>query len=351
MRIVQILESFAWGDAIGNHVQALDNLFARAGLEHAVFANAIDPRLKTRARHVSLYDAKPSDLILYHLSTGSDLNFSVATYPGKLVINYHNITPAHFFEGYNERAAASCASGREGLRYLAKYAQHAIAVSDYNAHELEEARYRCPVDVVPILLDMRHLGSSYPMGNHGRGFVDGLPTRVLFVGRIAPNKRIERVIEDFTYIKRIDPRAKLTLVGNAGGMESYLLKLRKYVRKLRLADVEFQGHVSLDVMVNHFRMADVFLCESAHEGFCVPLVEAMHFGLPIVAQDCSAVGDTLGEGGLLLTRDDPREAARAVDLVLRSTELRERIKVGQRFQLDRFNPDAVGQMYLKILGF
>lgn len=351
MRIVQILESIAWGDAIGNHVQALDDLFSRAGIEHAVFANAIDPRLKARARHVSLYDAKSSDLILYHLSTGSDLNYSVTTYPGKLVINYHNITPAHFFEGYNDRAAASCVSGREGLRYLAEYAEHAIAVSNYNARELEEARYRCPIDVVPILLDMRHLGASCPMDNHGRGFVDGLPTKVLFVGRIAPNKRIERVIEDFTYVKRIDPRAKLTLVGNAGGMESYLLKLRKYVRKLRLSDVEFKGHVSLGVMLNHFRTADVFLCESAHEGFCVPLVEAMHFGLPIVAQDSSAVGETLGEGGLLLTRDDPREAALAVDLVLRSEELRERIKAGQQLQLDRFDPDAVGRTYLKILGF
>ncbi len=351
MRVVQILESLAWGDAIGNHVQALDNLFSQGGIEHAIFANVIDPRLRDCAQHISSYDAKPSDLILYHLSTGSDLNFSVAKYPGKLVVDYHNITPAHFFEGYNARAVASCTYGREGMRYLAKYTQHAIAVSDYNAQELADAQYTCPIDVVPILLSMQHLGATCPMESHDRGFADDAPTKVLFVGRIAPNKRVERVIEDFAYIKQVDPHAKLLLVGNAGGMEAYLLRLRKYVRRLRLADVEFRGHVGIDTLRTYYRASSVLLCESAHEGFCVPLVEAMHFGLPIIAQDSSAVGDTLGEGGLLLKRDDPCEAALAVDLAMRSDRLRERMEAGQRHQLNRFDPDAVGQMYLKVLGF
>lgn len=351
MRIVQILESFAWGDAIGNHAWALNGLFAGRGYECAVYAHVVDTRLAGVARSIADYDARSTDIILYHLSTGSDLNYAVAGYPGKLVVNYHNVTPEHFFEGYNSRAAASCRAGREGMRYLAAHAAHAIAVSAYNAQELKDAGYLCPVDVVPILLDMQHLGPSCPLDVSAREVAGGAGTQILFVGRIAPNKRIERVIEDFWFVRQcVDARATLTLAGNAGGMEAYLLRLKKYVRKLGLSDVAFLGHIGLSQLLDLYRTSDVFLCESAHEGFCVPLVEAMHFGLPIVAWNSSAVGDTLGDGGLLLQRDDPRGAAVAIDLVMRSSELRVRMAAGQKAQLQRFDPQVVGKAYLEVLG-
>ena len=347
MRIVQILESFAWGDAIGNHVQALDDLFGRGGLEHAVFANHVDSRIASRGRPIAEYDPRPSDLILYHLSTGSDLNYKVAQYPGELVINYHNITPAHFFEGCNKRAETSCEQGREGMAFLAPHASKAIADSAYNAQELRDEGYACPISVVPILLDLSHLGDRQDM----RPAVDKTDgTKVLFVGRVAPNKRLERVIQDFAYFKRfVDPRATLTFAGNSGGMEAYLMRLQKYVEKLQVSDVTFTGHISLDELLELYRTSDVFLCESAHEGFCVPLVEAMHFGLPIVAQETSAVGDTLGEGGLLLQNDDPREATLALDVVMRNAELRERMREGQLRQLKRFDASAVARAYLAAL--
>ncbi len=351
MRVVQILESFAWGDAIGNHVQALDGLFASKGLEHAVYANYVDARVANVGLPIADYDPSADDLIVYHLSTGSDLNYKVAEYPGRLVVNYHNVTPAHFFAGYNARAQESCKEGRAGMSYLASHVDAAIAVSDYNARELRQAHYDCPVQVVPILLDLSHLGPAGRLRTVGDRAHEDAGTRLLFVGRVAPNKRLERVIEDFSYVRRVvDQRATLTFVGNAGGMEAYLLRLKKYVSAMRLPGVRFAGHVSLDGLIELYRTSDVFLCESAHEGFCVPLVEAMHFGLPIVAQNTSAVGDTLGDGGLLLTQDDPREAALAVDVLMRSDELRDRMREGQQTQLRRFDPTVVAHSYLDALG-
>lgn len=348
MRIVQILESVSWGDAISNHVWALDALFEAQGIEHGVYARFTDDKTSVWAKNISEYDPKPSDTIVYQLSIGTDLNYQVAEYPGKLIVNYHNITPGSFFDEYNKKLADACRSGREGLAYLAQHAESAIAVSSYNAQELVEAGYRCPIEVIPILLDYEMLGANRLSEEEkdSRCTSPDAP-KLLFVGRVVPNKRIERVIEDFWYVKQAYPKATLVLVGNLEGMEVYTMRLDKFVRKLGLGDsVTFAGRVSQEELLDHYRTADVFLCESAHEGFCVPLVEAMLYGVPIVAQDTSACGETLGEGGMLLKNDDPREAALAVDLVVRSEELRRAIRLGQKRQLERFDPANVADAYL-----
>jgi glycosyltransferase involved in cell wall biosynthesis len=162
---------------------------------------------------------------------------------------------------------------------------------------------------------------------------------ILFVGRISPNKKQEDVIRAFCcYRKEYDPESRLILIGSAGSMENYLEALKDYVRQLGLEEsVVFPGHIRFAEILAYYRTADVFLCMSEHEGFCVPLVEAMYFGVPIAAYAAAAVPDTLGNGGLLLDSKEPAYAAAAMDRIIRDEGLRALIRKGQEAVLARFS--------------
>jgi len=170
------------------------------------------------------------------------------------------------------------------------------------------------------------------------------------VGRIAPNKRQENVIRAFYQYRKLNPDSRLILVGSYLGMENYYQRLVKYAKALGIEDdVVFTGHIKFSEILAFYHVADAFVCMSEHEGFCVPLVEAMFFNVPVIAYDTSAISDTLGGSGVLLDSNDPVFTAHVINRVLTDEKLRESIVEGQKKRLEDFSYERIKDIFEKQL--
>lgn len=350
MRIVQILPVLAFGDAVGNDTRALKDALSEAGYETEIYAAVIDERLPqgTAQPFERLGKLTANDIVIYHLSNGHRLNYEIEKLGGKKVIIYHNITPERYFEKYNRDACANCVQGIKAAKRLAKTADYAIAVSEYNKQDLIRLGFTCDIEVLPILIPFEDYEKK-PNAGVLRRYDDDY-VNILFTGRIVPNKKQEDVIETFYYYKKyINPKSRLILAGSYVDVGKYHEKLELFARKLGLADVIFTGQIRFDEILAYYRLADVFLCMSEHEGFCVPLVEAMYFDVPIVARDTSAIGWTLGGSGVLLPDNDPVVAAEMVNRVLTDEALKEKILKNQRTRLPDFDNQKVKARFLQII--
>lgn len=346
MKIIQVLPSLAFGDAIGNHVLALKELFQNMGYDTEIYAEAIDQRLpeKTAYQIQELPNLNKTDILLYHLSTGTRLNKLIASAECRKIVQYHNITPPYFFGGYNFKMKRNAEWGLNGAKYLADKVDYVWAVSEFNKNDLRTMGYQQEIDIAPILIpfeDYNKKPSEKIMELYNDGAVN-----LLFTGRIAPNKRQEDVIKAFFYYKNyINPNSRLFLVGNYTGLERYYEKLQEYVQVLNLTDVYFTGHIPFDEILAYYRIANGFICMSEHEGFCVPLVEAMYFGVPILAYASSAVPETLKTAGILLKEKEPKLAAEWIDRIITDSLLVTYLKTQQKKRLEGLGYKAVSQIY------
>lgn len=350
MRILQLMPTLAYGDAVGNDALAIHKILKNRGYETKIYAEIIDKRISQEmAAPVCRMETGRDDVIIYHMSTGSGLNTGFAKMKGRKVMIYHNITPSRFFKGYSPALEKLCRDGRYALEYLADEVDYALADSEYNAGELKALKYQCPVDVMPILLsfeDYEREACAGPM----KEFKDG-KTNVIFTGRIAPNKKQEDVIDAFYhYQKYYNEESRLILLGSYFNMEAYYERLKDYVKRLSVKNVVFTGHVSFEEMLWCYRSSDLFLCMSDHEGFCVPLLEAMFFDVPVVAKDTSAVGETLGGSGILLPDADPLAAAGVMNRLLTDEALREKVLLNQRERLLDFDNGRIEKQLLARIG-
>ena len=350
MRVVQILTTMSFGDAIGNDTIALKGAIADMGYTSEIYAENVDKRLPSdTAKNISrLKDLKKDDILIYHKSTGTDLTFKIDKLPCRKIMIYHNITPPEFFRPYSTAAATLTEYGYKGVEHLRDKVEYCLADSAYNRSELIRMGYTCPIDVRPILIrfeDYKQAPAKNILSKYGDG-----KRNLIFVGRIAPNKKQENVIRAFYQYKRLDPDSRLILVGSYSGMENYYERLVKYADALGLADdVIFTGHIKFNEILAYYRLADAFVCMSEHEGFCVPLAEAMFFDVPIIAYDTSAIGDTLGGCGVLLDSNDPVFAARVIRRVLTDEPLKKQIIEGQRRRLEDFSYDRIRDIFGKQL--
>ena len=352
MRIIQMLPTISFGDAVGNDTRAIDNILKEMGYETQIYAENIDQRLpKDTAYHIDqIGELKADDVIIYHASTGTDLNYKLASYLCRKVMIYHNITPPEFFSPYSLAAENLTKSGLAGMRYLADKVDYCIADSDFNKQDLLRMGYTCPIDVCPILIPFSDYDAPPSKTVLSRYQNDGI-TNLLFVGRIAPNKKQEDVIAAFYYYhKYYNPKSRLFLVGSWNGMESYYKQLCAYIQELGLENhVIFPGHIKFDEILAYYSLADVFLCMSEHEGFCVPLVEAMYFEIPIVAYRCAAIPFTMGGQGLLLDSKEPAFAAAVIDRVVTSRTLQNHVVELQNQRLQDYGYATVRSRFEEIL--
>jgi glycosyltransferase involved in cell wall biosynthesis len=315
-RVHQVLAALSYGDAIGNESLAIQAHLRRAGFESDIFAEKVHPRMAQLARPLSEYEkvSGPETVCLFHFSIGSAAGRLVHAAPDRLVVIYHNITPAHFFLGFHPHLAGLCYHGRRELSGFAVRAELGLGDSEFNRRELEDAGFGRTA-VLPIVLDFDAYRRR-PSPVIRRLYRDGRKN-LLFVGRIIPNKKIDDLIRVFAcYQRYVEPRSRLLLVGDHRGHEHYYDRLTELVRDLRLDEVVFTGHVDDDEIVAYYQAADLFLCLSEHEGFGVPLQEAMIFGVPVVAFDAGAVRETLHGGGVLLGDKSPEVVAELVHAVL-----------------------------------
>jgi glycosyltransferase involved in cell wall biosynthesis len=339
----QLVPNFGPGDAIGNHVRALQGLLRGWGYASDVYAQHIDRTVAREARFYRHYRevSRPDTTVLFHFSIGSEVTAFFAGLPDRRVVIFHNITPPEYFVGVNARVADRCRRGRWELGRLAGVTDLALGVSEFNRQELVTAGFR-RTGVLPLLVDwsqyahppVRRLAEAHA----GR-------TTLLHVGRIAPNKRIEDLLKAFYFYRRLDPGCRLLVVGSAVDMEAYLAGCQKLAAELGLLDaVVFTGAVSQAELCTYYRVASAYLCLSEHEGFCVPLLEAMHFGVPIVAYAATGVPGTLGDAGLLVADKDFPTIAELVHGVVTDPALRARVVAGQQARLRTFDAAAIGAL-------
>lgn len=350
MRIVQMLPMLAYGDAIGNDVLAIDEVLRRNGYDTAIYAGIIDDRLLRNGIMSARQFVDDADtVILYHLSTGEKLNETVYGYTARLVIIYHNITPGEYFKNYEVRSMTHCDRGIRNARKLAERAEFAIADSEFNKKDLIELGYTCPIEVIPILIAFSDYEAKPNASVISRYKDDGY-TNILFTGRVAPNKKHEDLIESFYYYHEyINKKSRLILVGKYGEDDRYYESLCEYMNRLGVSDVIFTGHTKFDEILAYYQIADVFLCLSEHEGFCVPLVEAMYFDVPIIAYDSTAVGDTLGGAGILLSDKDPRVVAEAINLVMTDNKIKNRLISLEQARLKDFEHKKIEEKLLRVI--
>ena len=342
MRVIQLLPSLSMGDGVGNDCLAIKDMLRRNGFDTEIYAEHIDPRLGKKAARPAeeLPDLDEKDVVIYHLSTGTQLNYEVAKLKAKLIIRYHNVTPPEYFADYDIGAYQNSKSGLAGVRFLGEKARHVMAVSAYNKEDLVKMGYREEgIQVFPILIPFEDYEKKAD-----RDLVASLKdgrTNIIFTGRLVPNKKQQELIKTFYYYKKYyDKEARLFIVGTAP-IPIYEMQLKQYVEKLGLSDVYFTGHVKFNQILAYYRIADIYLCMSEHEGFCIPLVEAMYFKIPIIAYDSSAVGETLGGAGILLKEKNCLLMAGAADRIRRDDKLRQVLIEGEQERLKQFMPERI----------
>jgi glycosyltransferase involved in cell wall biosynthesis len=319
--IHQFVPTLAPHDAVGMHYLEVQNTLRDAGYRSEIHAFEAKGSLAKAARHYTSFDggARGEDTwLLYHSSIGSAVADFVNARDEPLIVDYHNITPAELSARWEPAVAGMLMKGRRQLADLEARASLGLADSAYNAAELDALGY-APTAVVPILLDIGQMESTPPDPSVRRDD----RTTWLFVGRIAANKAQHDIIKAFAVYRRLyDPRARLRLVGGSSS-HAYERTLVEFVRALGLEDVvEFTGAVSEAAKMAYFRTSDVLVVCSEHEGFCVPLLEAMYHRLPIVAYGVTAVPETLGDAGLVLSVKDAPTVAEAVHRVCSDDALR-----------------------------
>ena len=314
------------GDAMSNHVFALRRQLRDWGYRAEAYTVAAKRGLE---RDVLTYrrlfrTAAADDLLILHFSMGHEVFDQLVKLPCRKVLLYHNVTPPEFFAGINPHAAAHARLGRRQLAQLAPHVEVAIGVSEFNRRELEAVGFARTLTVT-ILIDWA--AYDVPPDEGVLAGWDRPETKLLLVGRVSPNKRQDELIRMLAYYRRcVDAEARLLLVGSHRDQPQYHARLRSLARSLALEDaVTFTGLVSLAALVAYYRRASAFVSLSEHEGFGVPLLEAMRFELPVVALDAAAVGETVDGAGILLPTRDLAEAAEACALVIERAGLRRQL--------------------------
>lgn len=351
MRVFQLLPVIAFGDAVGNDTRALKNALAGAGYETEIYADVVDGRLPkgTAERYDMMPKVEADDVIIYHLSTGHKMNYDLQKYPCRKIIMYHNVTPAKYFAGYNRDGYENCRQGIRAAKLMKNVAEFCFADSEYNKQELISYGYQCDIEVLPILIPFEDYAKE-PSRKTVKAFSDGR-TNILFTGRIVPNKKQDDLITAFYYYnKYINKNSRLILAGSYAGMEQYKNRLERYAEELGLEnDVFFSGMSKFNDILAYYSVADVFLSMSEHEGFCVPLVEAMYFNIPIIARDTSAIAGTLGGSGILLPDNNPMVAAEMINRVVTDVELKNALIHNQQIRLKDFDNKKIQKQFLEAM--
>jgi glycosyltransferase involved in cell wall biosynthesis len=335
--IHQLLPVFSDGDAIGTAVRRTRETLHRLGFESDTFAEVIDQTIAAEARPAQdLFDVlRPGDTLLYHLSIGSPVASLVEHWHGKRVIVYHNITPTRYYAATNQRVAYWLDRGREELRRLVPIVDLVIGVSAFNAADAERAGAR-RVAVVPPPVDLARL--------RPRPSQPSTPPIVLVVGRMAPNKRHDTLLRALAALRATTiPDARMVFAGVAHDTETYRDRLITLADRLGVAAaVDFGGdRVSDRRLGDLYASAGVLATASEHEGFCVPLLEAMAFDVPIVASAEAAIPETVGDAGLLIDDRDPLVWAGAIHRAISDAALRGTLAVAGRRRLADFSDDAM----------
>ncbi|MFH0953115.1 MAG: glycosyltransferase [Verrucomicrobiota bacterium] len=337
-RIDQLLAGFADGDATSQMAVVLRDVFRRWGHPSDLFVppDRASPTLQGQFRPLSEFAGAGGNIVLHHYGIRSPASaaFEAAGGGVKRILVYHNITPPEYFRGFDDALAEELRQARADLARLGQQADAAWAVSQFNAAELKAAGAK-NVSVLPLTFSAATLDLA-PDPEVLKRFDVPLKT-ILAVGRVAPNKRLEDLIQAFGwYNKSINPYSRLVIVGSVHSTPRYWTMLQMLVGDLDVANICFEGFASPAGLAAYYCVADVFVSTSEHEGYCLPLVEAMYKGIPVISRNAGGTPEALDSTGVQYDELAPRELAELIHLVLTDEDLRVDIlhRQGNRIQAE-----------------
>jgi len=341
----QIVPTLSPGDAVGGHTLAVRDALRAVGIRSEIFTDDVAPELRDQARPLAALPepGTPGLALLYQCSIGNEVVDRLLARPEPLIVDYHNLTPVSQLLRWAPDMAHLVGWGRGQLGDLAANAVLGIGDSAFNAEELQAAGFPRTA-VVPILLDvadLRHPHASRP---------DRPGRRWLFVGRLVPNKAQHDIVLTLAWYRSVhDPAAELRLVGGDAA-PAYTSALRELITELSLDDaVHLVGGVDDATLTREYADADVFVCLSDHEGFCIPVLEAMANEVPVVAFASSALPETVGSGGLLLPTKDPATVAGAVHRLAKDATLQSAMVQRGTDRVARFDRSRTTPLLLEAL--
>ncbi len=328
-RVDQLLAGMVEGDAISQDALLMQAALRTLGFESDIFSDPerTDPRMADRCRPFATYRARPGDALVYHYGISSPVSEAHRRANTTKILRYHNVTPPDYFRGYDDALAHLLHRGREELAGLAAQSDAVWADSAFNSRDIPTGTCGI-VRVFPLLFSPTRFERAPDATVFSRY---GGPLRnILFVGRMVPNKRLEELILAFAWLQRkLDPFTRLVLAGSDRSCPRYYAMLRLLAAGIEMPHVCFEGFASEAGLVALYRQAQVFVTASDHEGYCLPLVEAMHNGVPVIAKAAGAMPETLGPAGVLYDGGSPEELASLMHLVLTDTKLRAEILAAQ----------------------
>src|SRR3982751_5514142 len=339
------------GDAIGDSARRVRTMLRAAGHSSDLYALTIDDALRGDVRSFSDPEARRGDVTIFHFALPSPMTEAFATLDRARVLQYHNITPAAFFAPYDAGLFRLAALGRQELRSLVGHVDLARGDSEFNRQELEQLGF-APTGVMPIAVDTERITSAPRRPALDQILGDGL-INIPFLGRIVPNKRIEDHIRLAELYKRyVDSYYRFIFVGRYDGLPAYYAQVRALIDEYQMLPDRFwfTGPVPDADLAAFYRWADVYVSLSEHEGFCVPLVEAMAANVPVLAYAAGAVPETLGGAGVLFTPKDLELAAEAMGMLVYDRPFRESVLEGQRRRLHDFAPGRIEQRLNQVIG-
>ena len=332
-RADQVLAGFADGDAISHAALALRDAFRRRGFASDIFAvtQHVSPSMRGECRPLEDYRGTAGDLVLHHYSIGSAAIDVFRASPAKRVLVYHNITPAEFFDGLDDRVAASLREARSLLPVVAAECSAVWAVSEFNAAELRAAGI-ASTRVFPLLFVPPPAVPDDP--EVLKRLAAPLST-LLFVGRLAPNKCVEDLLEAFdVYHRDYNPQSRLIVIGSERSCPRYAAMLKMLAGDLSLTNTGFEGFASPAGLQTYYRHAALFVTPSRHEGYCLPLLEAMHHGVPVLARATGGIPEAVNGSGCLYDDLTPAELAGLMHRLIADAPIRADVLASQQRRLD-----------------
>jgi len=326
-------------DGVGNFVSSFASILGEHGIPNKLLGNFIDRQSDFDMKNWANVDAirnyaTAKTLVVFHFAFQTPLCKVISALNCPKVILYHNITPPCFSKSPNARL--DTIESFQQMLYMASYFPYAWGVSEYNCSQLREIGY-ARTRVVNYPCDFGKLSEIKPSDKIAKK--DGAKN-ILFVGRIAPNKRQKDAIKAFYYYRKINPCSELTLVGSYEGESKR--ELEQLSAELGVP-VNIPGKIPLDELAAHYKNADLFLCMSEHEGFCIPLIEAMFFGVPVLAFQSSAVTETVGNAGIIFKQKSFSHVAHLMDAILSDATLQGKMKIAGRERALCYSKEIVSE--------
>ncbi len=348
-RFDQLVSGFAEGDAISQEARRIQELAQQAGFASDIFCphDRIAPGMTQACRVLSDYTGNSQDVLLYHYGLASPAGQVYETSQATRLLRYHNITPAEHFEGFDDRVAQQLREARLELPAVSQAAQYVWADSNYNAEEIR-ALGHARVIVAPLFFRQSEWETP-PDATTLAKFAQPM-TNFLFVGRIAPNKGVEDLIQAFAYYHgAINANSRLIIVGSEASCPRYFAMLRMLAAQLNLSHVCFEGFVTDAQLAAYYRIAHVFVTASHHEGYCLPLLEAMARDIPVMARATGGMPEALDGSGVMFDDLPAPLLAELMHVVATDPALRDTVLESQAQRCQALGKRDMSSAYLALL--